>query len=99
MGQRGDFVMSEGWDSVSGRRLSYLVRLFRMLEGLPGMLVSSLVLLFAALFTGAVGVGGDVMELGGPLMVFVMGSVVVSRRHGQRVTICPDLECASFASS
>ncbi len=41
VGQRGDFVMPEGYDAMSGRRLRHLVRPFGVLEGLPGMLVSS----------------------------------------------------------
>ncbi len=66
---------------MSGHRLSHLVSLFRMLEGLPRMLVSRLVFLFPLLFTGAVGVGGDIVQFGSPLMIFVMGSVVVSSGH------------------
>ena len=83
---------------MSGHRLGHLVRLFRMLEGLPGMLVSSLMFLLPVFFTGAVGVGGEVVQLGSPLMIFVMRSVVVAGRHNQRVTICPDLVWASWAS-
>jgi hypothetical protein len=45
-----------------------------------------------------VGVGGEVVQLGGALMIFVMGSVVVARGHSQRVTIWPDLVWASWAS-
>jgi hypothetical protein len=54
---------------------------FRVLEGLPGMLMSSLILLLPVLFTGTVGMGGQIMQLGGPLMIFVMGSVVISCGH------------------
>ena len=39
-----------------------------------------------------------VMQLGRPLMVFVMGSVVVTSGH-QNFSICPDLLWAFFASS
>jgi hypothetical protein len=59
------------------------------------MFVSSLVFRFPLLFTGTMGVGGKIVQLGGPLMIFVMGSVVISRRHRQRVTIWPDLAWAS----
>ena len=45
------------------------------------MLMSSLMLLLPLLFTGAVSVGGEVVQLGGPLMIFVMGSVVIARGH------------------
>lgn len=77
---------------MASRRLSHLVGLFRVLEGLPGMLVSGLMFLLSLLFTGAVGVGGEVVQLGGTLMIFVMGTVVIAGRHNQRVTIWPDLE-------
>jgi hypothetical protein len=81
VGQCSDFVMSEGCDAVSSHRLGHLMRPFRVLEGLAGMLVSAEVFLFSLLFTGAVGVGCEVVQLGGPLMIFVMGSVVISRGH------------------
>ena len=81
VGERGNFIMSEGCDAMSSRRLSHLVGLFRVLEGLPGMLVSGLMFRFPLLFTGAVGVGGEVVQLGSPLMIFVMGSVVISGGH------------------
>ncbi len=82
MGQCGNFVMPEGWDAMAGHRLGRLVRSFRMFESLPGMLVSAEVFLFPLLFHGAVGMRGKVVQLGGPLMIFVMGSVVISSRHG-----------------
>ena len=81
MRQRRDFSMSEGCGVVYRYRLSDLVRQFRMFEGLPGVLVPSLMILFALLFTGAVGVGGYIVQFGSPLMIFVMGSVVVSSGH------------------
>jgi len=56
------------------------------------MLVSGLMFRLSLLFTGAVGMGGEVVQLGGALMIFVMGSVVVARGHSQRLTIWPDLE-------
>jgi len=81
MGQRSDFVVSEGQHTMSSHRLSHLVRLFRMLEGLPGMLMSTEMFLLPPFFTGAVGVGGEVVQFGGSLMIFVMGSVVIARGH------------------
>ena len=51
-------------------------------ERLPGMLVSGLMFRLPLLFTGAVGMGGEVVQLGGTLMVFVVGAVIVSGRHG-----------------
>ena len=59
--------------------LSQLIRAFRVLEGLPGMFVSSLMFLFPLLFTRAMGVGSEVVQLGGLLMIFVMGTVVIAR--------------------
>ena len=98
MCQSRDFIMAERHDAMSGSRLRCLVRLFRMLEGLPGMLMPSLMFRLALLFTGAVGVGGQIVQFGSPLMIFVRRSVVVSSRHDQRVTICPDFVWASLAS-
>jgi hypothetical protein len=98
MGQCSDFIMSEGHDAVSGHRPRHLVRPFRVLQGLAGMFVPSLMFLLPVFLTGAVGVCGEVMQLGCPLMIFVMRSVVISSGHNYSVTIWPDLACASFAS-
>src|SRR5277367_5522624 len=38
-------------------------------------------LLFSIKLSGAVGVFGSILQLAGPLMVFVMGSVVISCGH------------------
>ena len=81
MGQRSDFVVSESRHTVPSHRPGHLVRLFRVLEGLPGMLVSSLMFLLPMLFTGAVGVGSEVVQLGSPLVIFVVGPVVISGGH------------------
>jgi len=72
MGQRGDFIMSEGGDAMSNRRLSQLVRLFRVLEGLPGVFMSGEMFRLPLLFTGAMGVGGEIVQLGGSLVIFVI---------------------------
>ncbi len=66
---------------MSHRRLRHLMRLFRVFERLPGMFVPGLMFLLAMFFTGAVGMRCKVVQLRGPLMVFVMGSVVISRGH------------------
>lgn len=66
---------------MSRHRLRHLVRLFRVLEGLPRTLVSRRVFLLPLSFAGAMGVGGEVVQFSGPLMVFVMRSVVISSRH------------------
>jgi hypothetical protein len=81
MRQRGDFIVSKGRHTVPNRRLSHLVRLFGMLQGLPGMLVSALMFGFPLLFAGTVGVGSKVVQLRSPLMIFVVRSVVVSGGH------------------
>ncbi len=98
MGQPGDFIVSEGCEAVSSHRLSHLVRPLGVLERFPGMLVSRLVFRLSLLLAGAVGVGGDVVQFRGPLMIFVMRAAIVARRHGQRVTICPDFAWTSLAN-
>ena len=86
MGQRRDFIMSEGCDAMTGGRLGRLVRPFGVLEGLPGVLMPGLMFQLPLLFPGAVGVRGEVVQLSGALMIFVVGSVVISGGHIQRVT-------------
>lgn len=98
MGQRRDFIVSKGCDAMTGHRLRHLVGLFGMLEGLPGMLVSGLMLRLPLVFTGAMGVRGEIVQLRGALMIFVMGAVIIARGHTQRVTIWPDFVWASLAS-
>jgi hypothetical protein len=44
-------------------------------------------------------VSSHVVQFGGSLMIFVMRSIVITCRHGYfRLSICCDLECASFDS-
>jgi hypothetical protein len=43
-----------------------------MLKGLARSLVTSLVILFAILLCGAVGMRGEVVKFGSPLVVFVV---------------------------
>ena len=80
MSQRCDVLMCEGTDAVSShRQLSMLMSNLGMLQGLPGLLVSGQVILFARLLRGAaMGVRRDVVQFGGPLMVLVVGSVMVT---------------------
>jgi hypothetical protein len=55
-------MVSECGDAMSGRsRLSMLMSLFGMLQGLPRMLVSRQVLLLAVLLGGAMGMRGDIV--------------------------------------
>ena len=72
MGQRGDFIMSEGCDAMSNRRLSQLMRLFRVLECLAGVLMSSEMFRLSLLFTGAMSVGGEIVQFGGSLVIFAI---------------------------
>jgi hypothetical protein len=59
-----------------------LVRLPGVLQSLPGKLLPGLVILLLMGFRGAaMGVGGHIVQLGGPLMVFVMRSVVITSGH------------------
>jgi hypothetical protein len=96
--------MAEYRDAMFICRL--VVRLFgmqesfaRMLLGLPGPLVSGLVVLLAGVLGGgAVCVSRRIMQLGRPLMIFVVGTIVVSSGH-QSFSIWPDLLWAIFASS
>jgi hypothetical protein len=95
--------MAEYRDAMFICRL--LVRLFgieesraRMLLGLPGPLVSSLVVLLVVLGGGAVCMSRRIMQLGRPLMIFVMGTIVISSGH-QSFSIWPDLLWAIFAIS
>jgi len=68
-----DFIVPKCGDAMAGRsRLRMPMRLFRVLEGLPRLLVSRQVLLLPVLLGGPMGVGGDVVQFGGPLVVFVM---------------------------
>ena len=62
--------------------LSVQVSLLGVLQRLPGSLLSREMILLAVLLRGsAVRVGRLVVQLGGALMVFVMGSVVIASRH------------------
>jgi len=88
--------VSKGRDTVSNRRLTHLVRLLGVFEGLPGMLVSGFIFRFALLFPGAVGVGGKIVQFRGPLVIFVMGSVVVSGGHDLEGHDLPGLRVGFF---
>ena len=65
----------------SGSRLSMLMGVMRVLQGLPGMLVSREVILLPVLLGDTMGVRGGIVQFGGPLVVLVMRSVVVTSRH------------------
>jgi hypothetical protein len=74
----------------------HLVRLLGVLESLPGEFMPRQVILFSmALRGGTVSVGGKVVKFGGsPMWILHYVAPVY-----ERVSIRPDLLCASFASS
>jgi hypothetical protein len=84
MSENRDVIVSKGHYSVSierGRMQLHggPVGLLGVLQRLPGVLVSGLmVLLLVRLRRVAMNVGGIVMQLGGPLMIFVVRSVVIA---------------------
>ena len=65
----------------SRSRLSMLMSVLGVLQGLPGMLVSREVILLSVLLGDTMGVRGGIVQFGGPLVVLVMGSVVVTSGH------------------
>jgi len=82
MSQGCDVVMSKARDSMSGgRRLSVLMSVPRVLERLPGVLVSGQMILLSMLLRHTMGMRGAVVQLGGALVILVMGSVVIACRH------------------
>jgi hypothetical protein len=87
-----DLSMPEASNTVlAGRRVALLfhVSLLRVFLGLPGLLMRGLVVLLAT--SGAsVGVGCQVLQFGGALVIFVVGPVVISSRHSSPLfAICP----------
>jgi hypothetical protein len=104
MSQRLGVLVPKDLDAALIHRLraklpGMLVSLLGMLKSSPGELLSGLMVLFLMGFGRTVmSVGGAIVQLGGPLMVLVMRSVVVACRHFQRLSISPDLLRASFAS-
>ena len=80
-------LMSKDGDAVTIHRgrmpvAGILVRLLGVLQGLPGVFMAGLVVLFVMSFCRiAMKVGGIVVQLRGPLMIFVVRSVVVASRH------------------
>jgi hypothetical protein len=66
---------------IRGRRPSSVLRAWRVLQGLPRMFVPSQVILLSVLLGRTMGVRGPVVQFGGLLVVFVMGSVVIASRH------------------
>jgi hypothetical protein len=85
VGQRCDILMSKDGDAVARTRMQVagiLMRLLGVLQGLAGVFMSRLVVLFVMGFRSiAMNVGGIVVQLRCPLMIFVVRSVVVASRH------------------
>jgi len=87
MSQDCDLLVPEHGDAVfvqkAPMRLSgTLVSLLGVLQSLPAALLPGFMILFLVGFGGAtVSVRGNVVQLGGPLMVLVMRSVVVTSGH------------------
>jgi hypothetical protein len=52
-----------------------------MLKRLPGVLVAAQMILLTMLLSNPMGMGGVVMKLGRPLMVFIVGTVVIACGH------------------
>jgi hypothetical protein len=78
MSQSCDVLVPKGRDavfihSIPVRLLGLLVSLFGVLKSLPGALLPSLVILFLMGFCSTtMSVGGTIVQLSSPLMVFVM---------------------------
>ena len=73
MSKGRDLGMTECGNTMSYRsRLSILMRIVGMLLGLPGLLVSTEVILLSLPFGYAMRMRGAVLQFGGSLVVFVM---------------------------
>jgi Na+/citrate or Na+/malate symporter len=87
MSQDCDVLVPEHGDAVlvqkaPVRLFGLLVSLLGVLQSLPAALLPGFMILFVMGFGGAtVGVRGNVMQFGGPLMVLVMRSVVITSGH------------------
>jgi hypothetical protein len=92
MRQRGDVRMSKDPEAVlihrlPVRQLTVLLSVSRVFKGLSGDLTPCLVVLLFVGFRGApMRMGRNVMQLGGPLVVLVVRSVVVTSRHNDLLT-------------
>src|ERR1019366_7141824 len=80
--QDGDIFVPEGRDAMPhGNCLSMLMSLLGVLQRLPRVLLPRQVILLIVLFGNTMHVRGLVVQFGGPLVVFVMRSVVIACRH------------------
>ena len=84
MRQRLGLLVPEDRDAVFVHNVpmrlpGVLVSLLGILESPPGQLLAGFMVLFLMGFRGtAVSVGGGIVQFGGPLMVLVVGSVMVT---------------------
>jgi hypothetical protein len=87
MSQLHDVVVPEGWDAVLihgalVHLLGMLVSLLGVFKSSPGALLPGLVILFLMGFRSAsMCVRGAIVQLGSPLMILVIRSVVITSRH------------------
>jgi hypothetical protein len=78
---RSDLFVAERDDALVYLEGAFMGRL-GMLQSLPGMLSTGLMILFSAVLLGAaMGVRRQVMQFGRPLVILVVRSVVITRRH------------------
>ena len=74
--------MPEGGDAMpTCNRVRMLVGVLRLFKGLARMLVPAQVIALSMLLGDTMGLRGAVVEFGGSLVVLVVQSVVVARRH------------------
>src|ERR1019366_5496545 len=80
--QDGDIFVPEGGDAMPHRNcLRMLMSLLGVLQRLPRVLLPRQVILLPVLFGDTMHVRGLVVQFGGPLVVLVVRSVVIARRH------------------
>ncbi len=73
MSEGCDFFVSEGGNAMSNRgRLSILMSVLGVFQGLPRMLVSGQVIRLPVLLGNTMGMRGTVSEFGSSLVVLVM---------------------------
>src|ERR1035441_1324089 len=93
--QDGDIFVPEGRDAMPHRNcLSMLMSLLGVLQRLPRVLLPRQVILLIVLFGNTMHVRGLVVQFGGPLVVFVMRSVVIrSEEHTSELQSLRHLVC------
>jgi hypothetical protein len=75
-------MLSEWGDAMRSQSLlGVLMSPCGVLEGLPRMLVSGLVILFSVLLGYTMGMRSEIVQFGGPLVILIVRPVVVTRGH------------------